>query len=160
MDKHSVTTYEGTLVANDLRFGIVCSRFNDIFVTRLLDGAIGCITRHGGSRDKITIVWVPGSFEIPLATDQLATSGKYDAVIALGVVIQGATQHAHYINSHVSSTLGEIGLRTRIPVIYGVVTTENTEQALERSGSKEGNRGAAAAVAAIEMANLMKALKH
>ena len=160
MNRQNLRTYEGSLLAEGLRFGLVCSRFNEFFVAKLVDGAVGGITRHGGSSDKITVAWVPGSFEIPLVTDELAVSKKFDAIIALGVVIQGATQHAHYINSHVSNKLGEISLKTRIPVIFGIVTADTIEQAIERSGSKEGNRGAVAATAAIEMANLMKDLKH
>ena len=150
-----VMTYEGQLTAEGLRFGIVCSRFNEFFTSKLLEGAVDCITRHGGSADDIEVAWVPGSFEIPLAVQRLAASKRYDAVIALGVVIQGATSHAAYINSQVSRGLAQVSTAYELPVIYGVVTTENIEQAIERSGTKAGNRGAAAAVSAIEMANLM-----
>jgi 6,7-dimethyl-8-ribityllumazine synthase len=150
--------YEGQMVATGLRFGIVCSRFNEFFTSKLLDGAVDCICRHGGRAEDIEVAWVPGSFEIPLTTQRMAASGRYDALIALGVVIQGATDHAQYINSQVSRGLAQVSMQFDLPVIYGVVTTENIEQAIERSGTKAGNRGASAAMGAIEMANLMKSL--
>ena len=159
MNKQVSRVYEGSLKAEGLNIGIVCSRFNDFFVTRLLEGAVNTIIRHGGTSDNLTVVWVPGAYELPLVADQLITMEKVDAIIALGVVIQGATNHAHFINSNVSNRLGEISLKSRIPVIFGLVTTEKIEQAMERCGSKEGNRGAKAAATAIEMANLMKDLK-
>ncbi len=151
-------TYEGKLSASGLRFGIVCARFNDIFVSQLKDGAIDCLLRHGARDSDLSVAWVPGSFEIPLAAQQMADSGQFDAVICLGVVIQGSTAHANYINAEVSKGLAQISLSRKLPVIYGVVTTENIEQAIERSGSKAGNRGASAALSAIEMANLLKQL--
>jgi len=151
-------TYEGKLSASGLRFGIVCARFNDIFVSQLMDGAIDCLLRHGARDSDLSVAWVPGSFEIPLAAQQMADSGQFDAVICLGVVIQGSTAHANYINAEVSKGLAQISLSRKLPVIYGVVTTENIEQAIERSGSKAGNRGASAALSAIEMANLLKQL--
>lgn len=158
METADVTTFEGGMIATGLRFGIVCSRFNEFFVSKLLGGALDCIRRHGGSPGDTDVAWVPGSFEIPLAAQRMAQSGRYDAVIALGVVIQGATAHANYINAEVSKGLAQIGMSTGVPVIYGVVTTENIEQAIERSGTKAGNRGASAAATAIEMVNLMKKL--
>lgn len=158
MTDGQATTFEGKLTADGLSFGIVCSRFNEFFVSKLLDGAKDAIVRHGGSLERTNVAWVPGSFEIPLVVQRLAASGKYDAVIALGVVIQGSTAHANYINAEVSKGLAQISLKFGLPVIYGVVTTENIEQAIERSGTKAGNRGASAAVAAIEMANLMRTL--
>ncbi len=151
-------TYEGTLSAAGLRFGIVCARFNDIFVSQLKDGAVDCLLRHGARDADISIAWVPGSYEIPLVAQHMADSGKFDAVICLGVVIQGSTAHASYINAEVSKGLAQISLSRKLPVIYGVVTTENIEQAIERSGSKAGNRGASAAISAIEMVNLLKQL--
>ena len=157
MTKES-TLLEGKLDATGLRFGIVCARFNSIFVEQLLSGAKDALIRHGASEEDITVAWVPGSFEEPLVLQQLAKSGKFDALIGLGVVIQGATQHATMINSEVSKSFAQIGLAYDIPVVYGVVTTENIEQAIERSGSKAGNRGASAATTAIEMANLLKIL--
>ncbi len=150
--------YEGNLMAAGLRFGIVCSRFNEFFVSKLLDGAVDCLTRHGCRPEDIEAAWVPGSYETPLVCQRMAESGRYDALIALGVVIQGATAHAQYINAEVAKGLAQISGNIGIPVIYGVVTTENIEQAIERSGTKAGNRGASAAMSAIEMANLMKVL--
>jgi 6,7-dimethyl-8-ribityllumazine synthase len=158
MNTHLKTVYEGKLNATGLRFAIVCSRFNEFFTSKLLAGAVDCILRHDGSADNIEAAWVPGSFEIPAAAQRLAASGRYDAVIALGVVIQGATTHAQYINAEVAKGLASISAKYGLPVIYGVVTTENIEQAIERSGTKAGNRGADAAASAIEMANLMKQL--
>jgi len=155
---NDVTLYEGKLLAAGLRFGIVCSRFNEFFTSKLLGGAVDCIVRHGGRKEDIEAAWVPGSFEIPPVAQRLAASGRYDAIIALGVVIQGATSHAGYINAQVSRGLSHTSMQFSLPVIYGVVTTESIEQAIERSGTKAGNRGADAAAAAIEMANLMKAL--
>ena len=151
-------TYEGKMVATGLRFAIVCSRFNEFFTSKLLEGAVDCILRHDGSAEDVEIAWVPGSFEIPLVVQRLAASARYDAIIAIGVVIQGATAHANYINSQVSRGLAQTSTQFGIPVIYGVVTVESIEQAIERSGTKAGNRGASAATAAIEMANLMKTL--
>ncbi len=150
--------YEGKLSADGLRFGIVCSRFNEFFTSKLLAGALDCIVRHNGAADDVEVAWVPGAFEVPTAAHRMAASGRYDAVIALGVVIQGATSHADYINAEVSKGLAQISAELGLPVIYGVVTTETIEQAIERSGTKAGNRGASAALSAIEMANLMSQL--
>ena len=158
MDTQVKQVYEGKLTATGLRFGIVCSRFNEFFTSKLLEGAMDCIVRHGGAAADIEMAWVPGSFEIPLIASRLAATRRFDAVIALGVVIQGATAHANYINSQVSRGLSQVSMETGIPVIYGVVTVESIEQAIERSGTKAGNRGASAATSAIEMANLMKVL--
>ncbi len=153
-----VKTFEGRLNAEGLRFGIVCARFNEFFVGKLLGGAKDTLLRHGANAQDIEVAWVPGSFEIPLVAQRLARSGRYDAIIALGVVIQGGTAHASYVNAEVSKGLAQISLASSLPVIYGVVTTENLEQAIERSGSKAGNRGASAAETAIEMASLMRDL--
>jgi len=158
MDGKVKTVYEGGLVATGLRFGIVCSRFNEFFTSKLLEGAIDCVVRHGGSAEEIEVAWVPGSFEIPFVAERLAVSGRYDAVIALGVVIQGATPHAQYINAEVAKGLAHASCVAGLPVIYGVITAENLDQAIERSGTKAGNRGASAAAAAIEMANLARKL--
>jgi len=152
------TIYEGNLLADGLRFAIVCSRFNEFFVSKLLEGAIDTIVRHGGNADNIEIAWVPGSYETPLVARRLAASRRYDAVVALGMVIQGSTSHAQFINAEVAKGLAQVGLEQDLPIVYAVVTTENIEQAIERSGTKAGNRGASAALAAIEMANLMKVL--
>ena len=157
MDKSVKNVFEGSLEAKGLKFAIACARFNEFFVSKLLGGALDCITRHGGKVEDIDVAWVPGSFELPFAVSKLLAGG-YDAVIALGVVIQGATSHADHINSQVSKALGQLSIDSGTPVIYGVVAAENIEQAIERSGTKAGNRGADAAMTAIEMANLNKAL--
>jgi len=152
------TVYEGKLSATGLKVGIVCSRFNEFFTSKLLGGALDCFVRHDGSADDLEVAWVPGSFEIPTAIRRMAGSGRYDVLIALGVVIQGATSHAQYINAEVAKGLAQASAEFGLPVIYGVVTAENIEQAIERSGAKAGNRGASAALSAIEMANLMRVL--
>ncbi|MBR6372783.1 MAG: 6,7-dimethyl-8-ribityllumazine synthase [Victivallales bacterium] len=154
----NIKTFEGKLSANGMKFGIVCARFNSFFVSKLLDGAIDTLLRHGASEKDINVAWVPGSFEIPLVCKKMAESGKYDALLALGVVIQGSTAHANFVNAEVSKGLAQVSLEKGLPVIYGVVTTENIEQAIERSGCKAGNRGASAAETAIEMVSLLKNL--
>ena len=148
----------GTLDAKGLKFGIVVARFNDFLTRQLLAGALDCFKRHGAKEEDVTVVWVPGSYEIPLAVQQLARGGKVGAIVALGAVIQGATPHAGLINAQVARALGGIALQTGVPVIDGVVASENLEQAIERSGTKAGNRGWSAAQSAIEMANLAKVL--
>jgi 6,7-dimethyl-8-ribityllumazine synthase len=148
----------GTLEAKGLKFGIVVARFNDFLTRQLLAGAVDCFKRHGAKEEDVTVIWVPGSYEIPLAVQQLARGGKVNAIVALGAVIQGATPHAGLINAQVARALGGIALQTGVPVIDGVVATENLEQAIERSGTKAGNRGWSAAQSAIEMANLAKVL--
>jgi len=147
------------LIATGKRFGIVVSRFNDFLTKQLVDGAIDCLARHGGDREAVTLVWVPGANELPQAAQLLAKSGKVDAVIALGAVVQGATPHADLINTQVSKALSDLAMRTGVPVINGVVCAGNLEQAIERCGTKAGNKGWNAAQAAIEMANLFAALK-
>ncbi len=154
----NIKTFEGKLSANGMKFGIVCARFNSFFVSKLLDGAVDTLLRHGASEKDINVAWVPGSFEIPLVCKKMAESGKYDALLALGVVIQGSTAHANFVNAEVSKGLAQVSLEKGLPVIYGVVTTENIEQAIERSGCKAGNRGASAAETAIEMVSLIKNL--
>lgn len=158
MKKEPKNVYEGVLDAAGVRFGIVCARFNEFFVSKLLGGALDAIVRHNGKMENVEVAWVPGSFEIPFVVKRMAESGRYDAVIALGVVIQGSTAHANYINAEVSKGLAQIGLSSGVPVTYGVVTVENIEQAIERSGTKAGNRGSDAAICAIEMANLSRVL--
>ena len=153
-------TFEGMLSAEGLKIGIVCARFNDFFVSELLGGALDTFRRMGGNPADADVAWVPGSFEIPLIASKLIDTGKYDAVIGLGVVIRGSTAHADYINSQVSKALGQLSIDKGLPVIYGVVTTENIEQAIERSGTKAGNRGADAVRSAIEMANLVKSISR
>ena len=148
----------GNLNADGASFAIVVSRFNSIFTSQLLKGALDAITRHGGSEQNITVAWVPGANEIPFAAQRLAATKKYNAILALGAVIQGATSHAEHINSQVSKSLAKIGLDHNVPVLNGVICAENIEQAIERSGSKAGNKGYDAACAAIEMASLFRAL--
>jgi 6,7-dimethyl-8-ribityllumazine synthase len=149
---------EGNLSAAGRSFGIVASRFNDFIVRRLLDGALDAITRHGGDLASVDVAWVPGSYEIPLAARRLALTGRYDAVICLGAVIRGATAHFEYVAGGATSGISSVGLETDLPVIFGVITTETIEQAIERAGTKLGNKGFEAAVTAIEMADLMPRL--
>lgn len=151
-------SYEGSLVAEGLRFGIVASRFNDLITRRLVSGALDVLARHGAAEEKIEIAWVPGAFELPVVAQRLAESGRYDAVICLAAVIRGATPHFEYVASEAAKGIAQASLRTGMPVIYGVVTADTIEQAVERAGTKAGNRGADAARSAIEMANLMRSL--
>ncbi|MBQ7746577.1 MAG: 6,7-dimethyl-8-ribityllumazine synthase [Spirochaetia bacterium] len=151
--------FEGKLVAPEgMKVAIVASRFNEIIVKKLLDGAVDGLVRHGVKDDNITAVWVPGAFEIPVIADKLAASGKYDAVIAVGAVIRGATSHYDYVCNEVSKGVAQVGLKNGIPVLFGIITTENIEQAIERAGSKAGNKGYDCALSAVEMVNLMKKL--
>ncbi|MFC1973967.1 6,7-dimethyl-8-ribityllumazine synthase [Chloroflexota bacterium] len=150
--------YIGTLVGEGLKLGIVVSRFNEFITSKLLDGAQDTLSRHGVSKDDIDVAWTPGSFEIPLIAKRMAESKKYDAVICLGAVIRGGTPHYEYIAAEVSKGIASINLDTGLPVIFGVITAENLEQAIERAGTKVGNMGSQAAVSAIEMANLNKSL--
>ncbi|HPC83622.1 MAG TPA: 6,7-dimethyl-8-ribityllumazine synthase [Thermoanaerobaculaceae bacterium] len=151
-------TYEGVLDAKGLRFGIVVSRFNDLLTGRLLEGAVDCLTRHGARDEDVVLVKVPGSWELPMAADRLARSGKVDAVIALGVLIRGDTPHFEYIAAETSKGLAQAALSSGVPVSFGVLTTENLEQAIERSGTKAGNKGWQAALAAVEMVQLYRRL--
>lgn len=148
--------YEGELMAKGLKFGIVVSRFNEFMATKLLDGALDGLVRHGANEDSITVVKVPGSFEIPYAAAKLAQSKKYDGIISLGVVIRGATPHYNYICNEVAKGIAKISLDAGIPVIFGLITADTLEQAIERAGSKSGNRGFDAALSCIEMVNLYK----
>ena len=159
MNKQVGTVFEGALTAENMKFGIVCARFNNFFVSKLLDGAVDVIVRHGGDAKKISVAYVPGSYEIPFAVKKMLATGKFDAVIALGVVIQGATPHAGYINSEVAKCLAQLGLESGVPVTYGLITADNLDQAVERSGCKAGNKGGDAARAAIEMVNLSRSIK-
>ncbi len=149
-------TYEGQLVAGNEKFCIIISRFNDFIGSKLLSGAIDELKRHGVADDNIDIVKVPGAFEIPIAAQKFAKSGNYNAIITLGAVIKGSTPHFDYVSAEVSKGVAHVSLQTGIPVIFGVLTTDNIEQAIERAGTKAGNKGADAAKSAIEMANLMK----
>jgi 6,7-dimethyl-8-ribityllumazine synthase len=150
--------FEGTLLGKGLKFGLVVSRFNDFFSKKLLEGAQDALLRHGVNEEDIEIAWVPGSFEIPLIAKKLAETKKYDAVICLGAVIRGGTPHFDYIAAEVSKGVAKVGLEAGLPVIYGVITTDTLEQAIERSGTKEGNAGSKAAMNAMEMANLVRSI--
>ena len=147
---------EGNLDASKLKFGLIVSRFNDLISKGLLDGAMDCLKRHGAKETNLDVVWVPGAFEIPLVAKKIAKD--YDAVICLGAVIRGATNHYEYVSAEAAKGIAKVSLDTGVPVIFGVLTTDNVEQALERAGAKPGNKGFAAALSAIELANLSKAL--
>jgi 6,7-dimethyl-8-ribityllumazine synthase len=149
---------EGNLVAEGAKIAIVASRFNEFITSKLIGGAVDGLKRHNVNEDDITLAWVPGAFEIPLIADKMASSGKYDAVICLGAVIRGATSHYDYVCNEVSKGIASVSLKTGIPVLFGVVTTENIEQAIERAGTKAGNKGYDCALSAIEMINLTKNL--
>jgi 6,7-dimethyl-8-ribityllumazine synthase len=151
-------TYEGGFDARDLRVAVVVSRFNETISKRLLDGAIDSLIRHGANADNLSVTWVPGAYELPLAADRIAASGTVDAVVCLGAVIRGDTAHFEYVAGGAAGGIAEVMLRTGVPITLGVLTTESTEQAEDRAGGKMGNKGAEAAVAAIEMANLLAAL--
>ena len=150
---------EGRLFAEGFRFAVVVSRFNDFVCSRLVDGALDALHRHGATEDRIFLVRVPGAFEIPIVAKKLAGSGRYDAVICLGAVIRGATPHFDYVAAEVSKGIANVALESKIPLTFGVLTTDNLEQAIERAGAKSGNKGYEAAVSAIEMVNLFKALE-
>ena len=151
---------QGDLNAKGLKFGIVASRFNDFITARLLDGAVDALVRHGATESDIEVVRVPGAYEIPLVAREMARAKKYSAVICLGAVIRGATPHFDYIAAEVSKGIAMIGMESEIPVAFGVLTTDNLEQAIERAGSKAGNKGWDAALSAIEMANLYREMKE
>ena len=151
--------YEGKLVSEGIKVGIVCARFNEFIVSRLLGGCEDVLLRHGVQPDDISVAWVPGAFEIPLIASKMAKSGKYDAVIALGAVIRGSTNHYDYVCSEVSKGVANVALNSDIPVMFGVLTTDTIEQAIERAGTKAGNKGADCAQGAIEMVNLIRALE-
>lgn len=149
---------EGKLIAENVRIGIVAARFNEFIVSKLISGALDGLKRHNVNEEDISLAWVPGAFEIPLIASKMAKSGKYDAVICLGAVIRGSTTHYDYVCSEVSKGIAHVSLETGVPVMFGVVTTENIEQAIERAGTKAGNKGYDCALAAIEMINLEKSL--
>lgn len=147
---------EGNLIASQLKMGIVVGRFNEFIGSKLLSGAIDGLVRHGVEEETIEVAWVPGAFEIPLIAQKMANSGKYDAVICLGAVIRGSTSHYDYVCSEVSKGIATASMNSGVPVIFGILTTDNIEQAIERAGTKSGNKGYDCAVSAIEMANLLK----
>jgi 6,7-dimethyl-8-ribityllumazine synthase len=154
MGGKNLKTFEGKLIAREYKFAIIVSRFNEFISGHLLSGAIDCLNRHEAKEDAIDLIWVPGAFEIPLAAMKAASSKRYDAVICLGAVIRGSTPHFDYVASEVSKGIASVGLQTGVPVIFGVITSDTLEQAIERAGSKAGNKGWEAAAAAIEMADL------
>lgn len=151
--------YEGNLTGENIRVGIVVARFNEFITSKLLSGALDCLRRENVADEDIEVAWVPGAFEIPLIASEMAQSGRYDAVICLGAVIRGNTSHYDYVCSEVSKGIAQISLKTGLPVMFGVLTTENIEQAIERAGSKAGNKGSECAHGAIEMVNLMRSMK-
>ena len=151
--------FSGNLVGSGLKIGIVTSRWNDFMGSKLLEGAKDALVRHGVNEGEIDVALVPGSFELPLAAQKMANSGRYDAVICLGVVIRGSTPHFEYVAGEATKGIAQVGLQSGIPVSFGVITSDTLEQAIERSGSKAGNKGVEAALAAIEMANLLKTLE-
>jgi 6,7-dimethyl-8-ribityllumazine synthase len=151
--------YEGKLVAKEIKIGIVAARFNEFITSKLLGGALDGLKRHEVKEEDISIAWVPGAFEIPLIASKMAKSGKYDAVICLGAVIRGSTTHYDYVCSEVSKGIANVSLNSDIPVMFGVLTTENIEQAIERAGTKAGNKGYDCAMGAIEMVNLIREIE-
>lgn len=153
-----VNVIEGNLTASGRSFGVVAARFNEFVVKPMLDGALNAIERHGGDLESVDVAWVPGSYEIPLAAKRMALSGRYDAVICLGAVIRGSTAHFDYVAGGATNGIASVSLETNLPVIFGVITTETIEQAIERAGTKMGNKGFEAAATAIEMADLMPRL--
>ena len=151
-----INTIEGKLITHDEKYCIIISRFNEFIGSKLLSGAIDELTRHGVNEENITVVWAPGAFEIPLVAQKVAKSGKYDAIITLGAIIKGSTAHFDYVCAELSKGIAHVSLETGVPVLFGVLTTDNLEQAIERAGTKAGNKGSDAAKAAIEMVNLVK----
>ena len=152
-------TFEGKLVSEDIKVGIIVARFNEFITSKLLSGAFDTLTRHEINEENIQVAWVPGAFEIPLIASKMAESGKYDAVICLGAVIRGSTSHYDYVCNEVSKGIASVSLKSGIPVMFGVLTTENIEQAIERAGSKAGNKGSECAEGAIEMVNLIREIQ-
>ena len=154
-----MTTYEGTMIVNGGRYALACSRFNDLIVERLVHGAIDALTRHGVTTDAIDTIWAPGAWELPLVAQHLARSGSYNAVICLGAVIRGSTAHFEHVAGQCAAGIQRVALETGLPVTFGVLTTDTIEQAIERAGTKAGNKGAEAAIAAIETVNVLRQLK-
>ena len=152
-------TYEGSLIAGKMKVGIVAARFNEFITSKLLGGALDGLSRHGVEGDDIDLAWVPGAFEIPLIASKMAKSGKYDAVICLGAVIRGSTSHYDYVCAEVSKGIATVSLNSDVPVMFGVLTTDTIEQAIERAGTKAGNKGYDCALGAVEMVNLIRAIE-
>lgn len=160
MTMQGVRTIEGMLTGDGRRFAIIAARFNDFISQKLLDGALDALYRHGTDRENVTVVWVPGAFEIPLAAGKAAKSGSFDAVICLGAVIRGSTPHFDYVCAEVSKGTAQVSMGTGVPTIFGVLTTDSIEQAIERAGTKAGNKGWDAAVSALEMADLNRKMEN
>ena len=158
MSNANINVIEGKLVADGIKVGIVASRFNEFIVSKLIGGALDGLLRHDVKEEDITLAWVPGAFELPLTAQKMAKSGKYDAVICLGAVIRGATSHYDLVCNEAAKGIAQVGLQTGVPIVFGVVTTENIEQAIERAGTKAGNKGYDCALSVIETVNLLKAL--
>ena len=158
MSNANINVIEGKLVADGIKVGIVASRFNEFIVSKLIGGALDGLLRHDVKEEDITLAWVPGAFELPLTAQKMAKSGKYDAVICLGAVIRGATSHYDLVCNEAAKGIAQVGLQTGVPIMFGVVTTENIEQAIERAGTKAGNNGYDCALSVIETVNLLKAL--
>ncbi|SHN84452.1 6,7-dimethyl-8-ribityllumazine synthase [Desulfitobacterium chlororespirans] len=152
-------TYEGKLIAEGLKFGIVAARFNEFITNKLVGGALDALLRHGVAESDIEIAWVPGAFEIPLVAQKMAETKKYDAIICLGAVIRGATPHFDFVSAEVSKGVAHVGLEAKLPVVFGVLTTDTIEQAIERAGTKAGNKGFDSAITAIETVNLLKMIQ-
>lgn len=158
-EKYKMNVFEGKVISEGIKVGIVCARFNEFIVSKLLGGCEDTLIRHGLKDEDIDVAWVPGAFEIPLIASKMAKSGKYDAVIALGAVIRGSTSHYDYVCAEVSKGVATVSLNSDIPVMFGILTTDTIEQAIERAGTKAGNKGADCAQGAIEMVNLIRALE-
>ena len=158
-EKYKMNVFEGKVISEGIKVGIVCSRFNEFIVSKLLGGCEDTLVRHGVKDEDIDVAWVPGAFEIPLIASKMAKSGKYDAVIALGAVIRGSTSHYDYVCAEVSKGVATVSLNSDIPVMFGILTTDTIEQAIERAGTKAGNKGADCAQGAIEMVNLIRSLE-
>jgi len=159
MEEYRMKTYEGSLIAGKMKVGIVAARFNEFITGKLLSGALDGLSRHGVEEENIHIAWVPGAFEIPLIASKMAKSGKYDAVICLGAVIRGSTSHYDYVCAEVSKGIAAVSLNSDVPVMFGVLTTDTIEQAIERAGTKAGNKGYDCALGAVEMVNLIRAIE-
>ena len=151
---------EGNVIGNDMKIGIVASRFNEFIVSKLIGGAEDALVRHGVDTDNVDLAWVPGAFEIPVIAQKMAQSGKYDAILCLGAVIKGSTSHYDYVCAEVSKGVATVGMNTGVPTLFGILTTDNIEQAIERAGTKAGNKGYDVACAAIGMVNLMKEIEE
>ena len=156
----NINVIEGKLVADGIKVGIVASRFNEFIVSKLIGGALDGLLRHDVKEEDITLAWVPGAFELPLAAQKMAKSGKYDAVICLGAVIRGATSHYDLVCNEAAKGIAQVGLQTGVPIMFGVITTENIEQAIERAGTKAGNKGYDCALSVLETVNLLKSLYY